>query len=344
MRAVVGFFAAVIAGSSAWGQNDSVSGTVTCLSRVALPPEATVKVTLEDVSSSQSPAKVIAELQFPTAGRQVPIPFELAYAPEDIILSHRYLIRAAISVADEVKFSSTSAYPVITHDAPSKVEIVVQPVRSTGAASRQRVPFEAPVTFFGDLPCADCAGIRSTLTLRPDGLFLMRRQYIDARGGENEVLHDLGRWSLEGRGTRLVLTSGKEPPEQYTVIESNTIRPLDKTGREIASTLNFSLTRANDVDPIADTFLMSGEIVYEGDTGYFTECLTGAKFPVAREKDHAALERAYAASGAVGLPLSVTLEGRLSSQPETEDGGQQEMIVVERFDRAWPIAGCPSRH
>ena len=87
---------------------------------------------------------------------------------------------------------------------------------------------------------------------------------------------------------------------------------------------------------MSDTFRMSGEFVFLADAGVFTECLTRASFPVAQEKDNAALERAYASSRvAGGMPLLVTLEGRFAKRV-TESGVEKEAIVVERFDRAWP--------
>jgi putative lipoprotein len=100
------------------------------LSRIALPPDAEVRVTLEDVSRADAPATVIAEQTIPTRGRQVPIPFELQYDPAKIDPSHRYAVRAQIRAGDELKFTSTTANPVLTQDAPSSVDLTLQPVRA----------------------------------------------------------------------------------------------------------------------------------------------------------------------------------------------------------------------
>ncbi len=200
-----------------------------------------------------------------------------------------------------------------------------------------------PATFAGDFRSADCGGTRFTVTLRSDGMFLTRRTCLVTANGKDESIYDLGRWSLEASGTRLVLRGGKEALEQFAVKDANTIHQLDNEGREIVSQQNYDLKRSAEIDPIGDTFRMKGEFVFLADAGVFTQCLTEASFPIAQEKDISALERAYASSGvAGGTPLLVTLEGRLAKRV-TESGAEKETIVVERFDRVWRKQRCPSR-
>ena len=106
----------------------AVSGTVTYRQRIALPPNAVVRVTLADVSLQDVAAKVLTEIEVPTDGRQVPIPFRLAYWPERIEATHTYSVRAQIVVDGALFMTSTTSYPVITRGAPTKLTIVVQPV------------------------------------------------------------------------------------------------------------------------------------------------------------------------------------------------------------------------
>src|SRR5262245_33600470 len=56
-----------------------ITGSVSYVQRVALPPNSTVQLHLEDVSRPDAPAILVAEEKVPTQGRQVPIPFELKY-------------------------------------------------------------------------------------------------------------------------------------------------------------------------------------------------------------------------------------------------------------------------
>lgn len=204
-----------------------VSGTVAYLQRNALPPDAVVRVRLEDVTYQDVPALIINEAIIPSEGKQVPIPFRIPYEPGKIDPAHRYHVRATIRSGEQLLFTSTTVYPVITRSAPSEVAIMVQPV---GRSSRQ-----AAVT------------------------------------------------------------------------------------------------------------LMEGSFVYFADAGLFTDCRTGKRYPVAQEADNAALERAYrAARNAPGAPVIVAVDGRIERRPKIEGAGDQEMLIVRRFDRVVPGGFCPS--
>ena len=106
----------------------TVSGTVTYMVRMALPPEAVVDVQLQDVSRADAKATVIAEEKITVGDRQVPIPFELKVEPGKIEPSHTYAVRAEIVVDGQMRFTSEQAYNVLTKGNPAKVEIVVKPV------------------------------------------------------------------------------------------------------------------------------------------------------------------------------------------------------------------------
>ena len=116
-------------GSSAAADGQSVlTGTVTYRERIALPPNARVEVRLEDVSQADAPADEIAAQTIAANGKQVPIPFELRYSPQNIDSSHRYAVRASITSADgDLMFTTSMHYAVLTNGAADKgVEIVVQ--------------------------------------------------------------------------------------------------------------------------------------------------------------------------------------------------------------------------
>jgi uncharacterized lipoprotein YbaY len=106
----------------------SVTGTVTYEESVALPPNALVRVSLLDISRAGAPAAVLGELAIETGGRQVPIPFVIAYDPSAIDARRTYAVRARITVDGQLLFTSTTANLVITQGSPTDVGIVVQPV------------------------------------------------------------------------------------------------------------------------------------------------------------------------------------------------------------------------
>jgi len=96
---------------------DSVTGTLAYRERIALPDNAVVTVTLQDVSLADAPAKVIAKHRFETNGAQVPFEFDLAYDTNKIEARHRYSVGARIEVDGQLRFITDTSYPVITDDA-----------------------------------------------------------------------------------------------------------------------------------------------------------------------------------------------------------------------------------
>jgi uncharacterized lipoprotein YbaY/predicted small secreted protein len=107
----------------------AVTGQVTYLQRSALPPDAVVEVTINDVSRADAPQIVIGEQIIPTEGRQAPFPFAVSYDPSLILENHTYAVRARITdAAGKLLFTSDTVIPVITRGNPvSDVELTVVP-------------------------------------------------------------------------------------------------------------------------------------------------------------------------------------------------------------------------
>ena len=115
----------------------SVTGTVTYLVRSALPPTAVIEVVLQDVSRADAPAETINTQRIVANGKQVPFPYAVRFNPAGIDPSHTYAVRATIKDGDQLLFTSTQRYPVITNGAPtSNVEIIVEPVASSSTTSQ----------------------------------------------------------------------------------------------------------------------------------------------------------------------------------------------------------------
>lgn len=94
---------------------DAITGTITYRERIALPANALVIVTLQDISLADAPATVIAKHRFETGGTQVPFKFDLAFDPRKIKPHHTYSVSARIEVEGQLRFISDTVYPVITN-------------------------------------------------------------------------------------------------------------------------------------------------------------------------------------------------------------------------------------
>jgi putative lipoprotein len=131
LAGMVCFFPVIASAKPPQSRCAKVTGMVTYLQRLALPPTAVVDVKLLDVSLQDAPARLLGEQIITNPGHQVPIPFEIAYDPAAIDPRHTYAVQARITARGRLIFISTSAYHVITRGNPNHVEVIVDRVDKT---------------------------------------------------------------------------------------------------------------------------------------------------------------------------------------------------------------------
>jgi uncharacterized lipoprotein YbaY/heat shock protein HslJ len=325
----------------------TISGTAAYRQRIAMPPEALLTVRVEEVSHTDAQNPVLAETREPFGDRQVPIGFSLQVPNTAIDASHSYNLRAFITVNGEQRFITTRSYPVLTRGADNNVNLTLDAVQSSVSGQTKARTFAAPMagtsasftlpaSFSGITPCADCPGIAETLTLRSDGLFLLRRIYQD-KSEQPFVEH--GRWTVNEN--KLVLTNASET-QFYEKINDNTLRKLDISGKPINTSANIDLNRAVQFDPIGETHEWRGEFRYMADAVTFTDCASGLRWTVAMTGDYLATERKYLKFRNIpGSPLLVTFAGRLEQRTGME-GKPVEQMVIEKFNGSEPKVSCSS--
>jgi copper homeostasis protein (lipoprotein) len=307
-----------------------------------MPPNAVFEATLQDVSKADAPAEVIGQARIERPGNP-PIRFEITYDPSRINPSHRYSVRARILVDGKPFFITDQHYPVLTGGKGNEVALLLRRAGSSppvgGGAGLLGT---LPVTFAGDLPCADCQGIRHQLELFPDETFFLRMTYLGK--GDAANFDDIGGWTLASDRRTLVFHGGREAALKFAIKDANTLRKLGLDAREVTSSGNYDLKRTQELQPLEPRLVLRGMYKYLADAGRFRECLTRKNWPVAHEQDNAALESAYSkARRQPGEELLVSLEGRVAMRPKMEGEGQQPTLVVERFIGVWPGETCGAR-
>ncbi len=125
-----GVAVSVLAGN-AMAEIRDLTGSVAYRERVALPPDALVEVTLEDVSRVDAASVVLAR-QTLKPEVQVPVPFRLAYDDGMVAENGRYAVRALIRVGEEVLWRSTQSFAALTQDAPERVDVWVERMPEPG--------------------------------------------------------------------------------------------------------------------------------------------------------------------------------------------------------------------
>ena len=170
----------------------TVTGTVTYLQRVALPPDAELRVALEDISPEDASARTVASTSIVTEGKQVPIPFAIDYDPDQVDASHTYSIQAEIWVGGERRFVTTEAYPVITRDAPSHADVTVMALEKPRAAT-PLVGTYWKLASIGDMQALPAADARR----EPHLTLLAEENRAVATGGCNQMS---GRYQITEQG------------------------------------------------------------------------------------------------------------------------------------------------
>ena len=112
-------------------------------------------------------------------------------------------------------------------------------------------------TYLGTLPCltpgVNCAPIRMTLTLAPNGRWRARSETLAA--GPNVVaataVLEQGCWdATEVRPVRVLLTDGRGTTRADFVVQNNALRVRSINGQ--APNLGYFMTRQPDLDPISE--------------------------------------------------------------------------------------------
>jgi uncharacterized lipoprotein NlpE involved in copper resistance len=86
---------------------------------------------------------------------------------------------------------------------------------------------------------------------------------------------------------------------------------------------------------------MRGLFTYMADAAIFEDCVSGRRYPVAMEADYISVERAYLeARSEPGAPLLVVIRAGIERRPPMEGDGEIDVIVVERFEAAFPGGHC----
>ena len=101
------------------------------------------------------------------------------------------------------------------------------------AAHNSRNALDWPGTYTGILPCADCGGIETTITLRGDGTFEREQLYLGKPGGP---MSDSGQFAWNEAGSIVTLAAADGAKQRYQVGE-NLLFHLDQAGNRITGDL-----------------------------------------------------------------------------------------------------------
>ncbi|HWS79279.1 MAG TPA: copper resistance protein NlpE, partial [Thermomonas sp.] len=97
-------------------------------------------------------------------------------------------------------------------------------------------------TYGGTLPCADCPGIDTSVAFAAEGGYSMSETYQD---GTASSFVTKGTWAVREDGKTVLLDpeDKEERDRWFEVVSPSELRALDRDGKAIESTLDYSLRR-----------------------------------------------------------------------------------------------------
>lgn len=136
----------------------------------------------------------------------------------------------------------------------------------TGDGHNSRISVDWNGIYKGTIPCADCEGIQTELTLMEDGSFERNTTYL---GKDGETHNEKGNFTWDDSGSNVTLALEDGKTQEYKVGE-NMLFHLDREGNRITGDLadNYILTK-NKTDARLEnkkwvlTELMGQEITFE---------------------------------------------------------------------------------
>jgi len=95
----------------------------------------------------------------------------------------------------------------------------------------------------GTIPCADCQGIETSITLHKDGSYILKTKYL---GKSDAVNEKTGKFTWNNAGSTITLDGISNAPNQYLVGE-NVLFQLDMSGKRITGNLaeSYQLKKIN---------------------------------------------------------------------------------------------------
>ncbi|MFD2783846.1 copper resistance protein NlpE [Hymenobacter rubripertinctus] len=200
----------------------------------------------------------------------------------------------------------------------------------TGAATRALAGVYADT-----IPCTDCQGIATRLTLKPDSLYELQEYYL---GRANPASSQRGPWRVRGQVLTLA-PSGNAPGRSYQVAPNQTLQLLDATGQPMpAGDRGYTLRYRSDGNLNAPGTRREFTGLYSG--AAFTECGTDTRYTLATGSLDAELARQYAAIRRQdGQPVFL----RVSATVQPAAGTAAPALLVDNILEIKPDPLCPQQ-
>lgn len=191
-----------------------------------------------------------------------------------------------------------------------------------------------PVSYKGIVPCSDCEKIELVLTLRPDQVFFLRKDYQHLPKRKLDRQQEIGGWKLTEDGKSILLKRSNYSVQTLAIKNAKQLEILNAEGKKIAGNNSYLMTRITRALKPVESMNMQGMYYENNGRGYWLDCQSEVTWPVARAGDYVNLSQHY---NALNKPTSAsavltTFTGHLTVR---EDGISEsdEILVIDKFEK-----------
>lgn len=141
------------------------------------------------------------------------------------------MTEVAPQVAEPQADSLAELPPQVTESVTTESAPVVTSEADTAHNAANSLDWQG--TYTGTIPCADCSGIQTSLTLNDDQTYTLNEVYKDKKDGN---FSSTGKFTWDENGSVITLTSDSDTPRHFFVAENQLIM-LDTEGKRIEGEL-----------------------------------------------------------------------------------------------------------
>lgn len=198
---------------------------------------------------------------------------------------------------------------------------------------------DLPATYTGRLPCADCPGIRLTLTLWPDSCFYLERVRFDADEDKEQTDYEIGGWHHEGG--RIVLEAA-DPLMSFQVGSTAArLYPLTPDGQPDKTVGSAFLAHGRELEPPEPRLDITGMVSHRGEDLRVRECYGGREFVVIPGGDSPALDEAWTRLDVdEGSALLGSFSVRIGLS-RGSNGDREPVLYIDHFSNLVADEDCP---
>ncbi len=124
------------------GELRHVTGSITVSERITLPPDAVLRVAVQEARRVGGPPQTVAVRDIVLGTTAFPVRYHLHVPAELLDAAQPYVLRARVTAAGVARYASQSLYEVLTLGAPTNADITLDPVETP---VRLRAPPAAPL-------------------------------------------------------------------------------------------------------------------------------------------------------------------------------------------------------